>query len=1291
VTGLTASTYSDVRFRRLGIGAIAGVLLLLAGCRPHAEETTISLQSALLPTGWSAVSLAGSIAPGSADYDAATGRFTVTSTNSQGVCRNDGTECRTGADDAELVYQPISGDRELVVRLVSLTGDASHPRAGIVLRDGLASSARMGGVFFSVGTCDSCGPPPGNEFQVTVRGENPGSGPLGVPTAVTLPVWLRVQRVGNDFAVSRSRDGLTWIPFSNISGGQFLPTSGQSAVAGFFVAAGGDNRTATAVFERATVTAPNLEWRSTWVGATTGQSSVGRPATGASSFYVAPDGTAYTYNAAAELNQNIKIIKEVDVNGTKVAKVLNAAFPSAGGVFQGGITGNGSSVFMGAAECDAWDSENHCTHNHLCVVRRKPDLNFVAGAEIKLCFTSPIVETIAGMGADQTNLFVSDYGHGRVRVLDATTLQEDTTRSFAVTRPGPIAVDGSGRVWVAQLATDYPSVGNFEIKYSATVTAYDRTTGQAIPGQQITSVVSPVGLAIGLQRLLIADNGNKQNIAYCTLSSTPPSCGDALGNVGGIFSGVPGQVDDPNAGGHARFYALVGIGVDSAGARYVASGHHGNGTDLRKFNLVGAPIWSLYGLASIGAFDIAPDETVSYYSTLHHFTFDPAKTAPGTEWSFKGITWNPFAAQAERAGRTGWPAFVRRPTDAAVPASVRGKPFMFTTSQDQVPAIDCDDPRAATTPPKYTVNMYRFEGEQAILFGAIEADYCNSPPPPPSPCPGFPTGTPLIVIWTDESNDGIRQCAELSWHSRINRVTGVDLDAAGDVWLAFDQPNALWQLKLEGASPWGGLRYSFATIDTHETVPELASGFSQIRYDRATDALYGIRSYSGLVPDTFFKVSRIDGIRGGHPAVRYDIRLPFPTGALPGYPNTSNDFMYLADPYGGKDGPGTFFNYKSLDLAGDKLFFSELWGPIHVYDANTGSPLKILSGGPEVSGAHYFEDVVYGMHAARRANGEYLITTQDGGAEARSLVFRWTPPVCNTDAGDVAGDARGITAGPDDSLWFTSASAVCRRRSTGTTSCFTPASGSTSLGGIVTGPDGNVWFTEQGYVARVDPSSGAITEFPVAAAAGAITVGPDGALWFTMRDAGAIGRITTAGVLSTYSVPVTSGAGAPTPVGVTAGWDGRIWFTEQAGRKIYALLPATGATTAMATLTAVPTGITTGADGNIWYIAAATVVGRLTSSGTISKFSFAGLGSNAVAIARGPDGNVWVTLRDSATAERKVLRVAPSGAITALTAPRSNVPLGAIATGPDSRVWFSEGTTLGYFDPLRCIPPVVVR
>lgn len=113
-------------------------------------------------------------------------------------------------------------------------------------------------------------------------------------------------------------------------------------------------------------------------------------------------------------------------------------------------------------------------------------------------------------------------------------------------------------------------------------------------------------------------------------------------------------------------------------------------------------------------------------------------------------------------------------------------------------------------------------------------------------------------------------------------------------------------------------------------------------------------------------------------------------------------------------------------------------------------------------------------------------------------------------------------------------------------------------GDITAGPDGNLWFTERAdRIGRINPSTGAITEFPLPTNCGdpsngcipsGITAGSDGNLWFAEYNGNNIGRIspTSKHKLDEFAVP-TANSG---PVGIIAGSDGNMWFTESNGNNI---------------------------------------------------------------------------------------------------------------------------------------------
>ncbi len=215
--------------------------------------------------------------------------------------------------------------------------------------------------------------------------------------------------------------------------------------------------------------------------------------------------------------------------------------------------------------------------------------------------------------------------------------------------------------------------------------------------------------------------------------------------------------------------------------------------------------------------------------------------------------------------------------------------------------------------------------------------------------------------------------------------------------------------------------------------------------------------------------------------------------------------------------------------------------------------------------------------------------------------------------------------------------------------------------GIVTGPDGALWFTLEGTInnkiGRIT-TAGAITAFPVPLPSGgadAIAAGPDGALWFTDLN-GAIGRITTSGAITEYPVPrFDSGLGS-----ITTGPDGALWFLYP-GQGIGRITTSGSFSEFPISLDLAPEqgGITSGPDGALWF--AGTEIGRITTSGTVTGFVTSG---NVRGIATGPDGALWFA---ELAIPRKIGRITTSGAITEFPIPTGRASRGALQPGQTAR------------------------
>jgi hypothetical protein len=127
---------------------------------------------------------------------------------------------------------------------------------------------------------------------------------------------------------------------------------------------------------------------------------------------------------------------------------------------------------------------------------------------------------------------------------------------------------------------------------------------------------------------------------------------------------------------------------------------------------------------------------------------------------------------------------------------------------------------------------------------------------------------------------------------------------------------------------------------------------------------------------------------------------------------------------------------------------------------------------------------------------------------------------------------------------------------------------------ITAGPGRALWFTEcvsavgsnqctNSTIGRIT-TAGTITQFSIPVSPLVITRGRDGALWFAEEDGNNINRITTAGVLTQFPIPAPTGK----TLDITTGPDGALWFTEQGvnniGRLSVPVLRVTPATNIVA-------------------------------------------------------------------------------------------------------------------------------
>lgn len=252
--------------------------------------------------------------------------------------------------------------------------------------------------------------------------------------------------------------------------------------------------------------------------------------------------------------------------------------------------------------------------------------------------------------------------------------------------------------------------------------------------------------------------------------------------------------------------------------------------------------------------------------------------------------------------------------------------------------------------------------------------------------------------------------------------------------------------------------------------------------------------------------------------------------------------------------------------------------------------------------------------------------------------------------------------------------------------------------GIVDGTDGNLWFAEKtgNAIGRIT-SAGVVSEFPLPRqhstpdhiSRGPTATDPNG-LWFTEFDGNRIGRIGTDGVITNEFTVPTSHSG---PHMVAPGPDGNLWIAEELGGKI-AKMTVNGTFLAEYALPngSDPHWITMGSDNNMWFTNLTPgKIGRIVpSTGAITQFKTPTDNSGPHGISTGPDGKLWFGEHNT----NKLGRLDPVGTdaqilqsfaefVVPSAFPGVNVLVNNTAPGPDGNIWFTEqnGNRLGRSTP----------
>jgi hypothetical protein len=138
------------------------------------------------------------------------------------------------ADAFQFVWQPLSGDGEIVARVASVQYTRAWTKAGVMIRDSLDPGSPHAFMIVSAGK--------GYAFQRRIA-----SGGLSDHTtggAGTAPQWVKLTRSGDLLSAFRSADGVTW----TLVGSEIVPM-GREVMAGLAVSSHTSTAASQAVFD----------------------------------------------------------------------------------------------------------------------------------------------------------------------------------------------------------------------------------------------------------------------------------------------------------------------------------------------------------------------------------------------------------------------------------------------------------------------------------------------------------------------------------------------------------------------------------------------------------------------------------------------------------------------------------------------------------------------------------------------------------------------------------------------------------------------------------------------------------------------------------------------------------------------------------------------------------------------------------------------------------------------------------------------------------------------------------
>ena len=183
-----------------------------------------------LPSGQIAADVGSPAVAGQTSYSG--GTYTV---------RGGGADIWDPVDQFQFVYQPVTGDTQIVARVVSMTNTDSWAKAGVMIRETLTGNSRH--ATLAITPTSSIG------AWFARRSQAGGTTIRSVQGTTTAPAWVRLVRAGNVITAHWSTNGTAW----TLVGSDTVPFGGTVYV-GLVANSHSGSAATTVVFDNVSIT-----------------------------------------------------------------------------------------------------------------------------------------------------------------------------------------------------------------------------------------------------------------------------------------------------------------------------------------------------------------------------------------------------------------------------------------------------------------------------------------------------------------------------------------------------------------------------------------------------------------------------------------------------------------------------------------------------------------------------------------------------------------------------------------------------------------------------------------------------------------------------------------------------------------------------------------------------------------------------------------------------------------------------------------------------------------------------